>query len=147
VIVYRICSAKYPKNDGEGAKLYGGRWNHKGTPMLYCASTLSLCALEVLAHSGALPQNMVSISAELPVVSSMALLQDKLPADWNAIVPPPSTKDIGTRWAISNGSLSITVPSSIVPDEDNVLINPLHPEFSRIKFSAPKLFIFDSRLK
>jgi RES domain-containing protein len=148
VIVYRICQAKYPNNDGEGAKLYGGRWNHKGTSMLYCAGTISLCALEVLANSAALPQNRVSISAEMPDdLVLMTLLPDKLPSDWNAPVHSTSTQDTGTQWALSDGSVALIVPSAIVPDEDNVLINPLHPDFSRIKFSAPKPFIFDPRLK
>jgi RES domain-containing protein len=56
----RICKAKYPENDGEGARLHGGRWNHKVTPMIYCGQTASLAALEVLANSAGLPSNMVN---------------------------------------------------------------------------------------
>jgi RES domain-containing protein len=148
VIVYRICSVKYPNNDGEGAKRYGGRWNNVGTPMLYCAETVSLCALEVLAHSAALPQNMISIAAEIPDDLILTiLLPDKIPPDWNSNVPSSSTKNIGTTWARSGVSVAFIVPSVIVPDERNVLINPLHPDFARIGFSSPKPFVFDQRLK
>jgi RES domain-containing protein len=148
VIVYRISSAKYPNNDGEGASINGGRWNRKGTPLLYCAATVSLCALEVLANNAALPQNMVSIAAEIPVdLLLMAVLPDKLPPDWNSAVHSSSTQDIGTKWARAKGSVAIMVPSVIVPEERNYLINPLHPDFARINFSAPKPFVFDPRLK
>jgi RES domain-containing protein len=116
--------------------------------MLYCASTVSLCELEVLAHSSVLPRNTVSISADIPVdLLLTALLPDKLPPDWNSAVHSSSAKDIGTRWAKSNVSVAIMVPSVIVPDESDYLVNPLHPDFARIKFSSPKPFVFDSRLK
>jgi RES domain-containing protein len=116
--------------------------------MLYCAATVSLCALEILANSAAIPNNTVSISAEIPVdLLVVVLLPDKLPPDWNSPVHPSSTRDLATRWARSNGSVAMMVPSVIVPDESNYLINPLHPDFARIKFSAPKPFVFDPRLK
>lgn len=116
--------------------------------MLYCAKALSVCMLEVLAHSAILPKDTVSISADIPVdLPLMAFLPDKLPPDWNSAVHSSSTKDLGTRWAKSNASVAIVVPSIIVPDESNYLINPLHPDFARINFSAPKRFVFDPRLK
>jgi RES domain-containing protein len=148
VIVYRICSAKYPNNDGEGAKLYGGRWNHKGTPMLYCAETLSACVLENLVHSSVLPQNKVAISAEIPDgVALMAKDSSNLPSNWNSPAHIASTQDIGTNWVLSLASVALFVPSAIVSHERNVLINPLHPDFARIKFGAPNPFAFDPRLK
>jgi len=148
VIVYRICSSKYPINDGEGSRLYGGRWNHKGTPLLYCRSTISLCALEVLANSSGLPASMVVIAAETPDnLVIPAYTENDLPFDWNAPIPPSLTKELGTIWAKSMSSLAISVPSAVVPDERNYLVNPRHPDFSKIKFSAPKPFVFDPRLK
>jgi RES domain-containing protein len=148
VTVYRICGSKYPNNDGEGARLYGGRWNHKGTPLLYFGSTISLCALEVLANSEKLPANMVSIAAEIPDRMPIpAYTEADVPMDWNAPVPPALTKDLGTTWAKLKTSLAISVPSAIVPDERNYLVNPLHPDFPLIRFSPPKPFVFDPRLK
>jgi RES domain-containing protein len=148
VIVYRICSAKYPNNDDEGAKLYGGRWNHKGTPMLYCALTLSACMLENLVHSSALPQDKVAIAAEIPDdVALVAMDSNNLPSDWNTAAHSASTQDVGTNWARSGASVALFVPSAIVSGERNVLINPLHPDFARINFGAPNPFAFDPRLK
>jgi RES domain-containing protein len=70
-----------------------------------------------------------------------------LPADWNAPVPSSITKDLGSTWAKLKTSLAISVPSAVVPDERNYLINPLHPDFVQLRFSAPKPFVFDPRLK
>jgi len=64
--VYRICKVKYPANDGEGARRAGGRWNHRGTLVLYCGATASLCALELLAHSAMLPTEMIVVQARVP---------------------------------------------------------------------------------
>lgn len=91
---------------------------------------------------------MVSIAAEIPNrVSIPAHTEADLPIGWNAPVPLAWTKDLGTTWAKLRSSLAIAVPSVIVPDERNCLINPLHPEFALIQFSPPKPFVFDPRLK
>ncbi len=146
MIVYRICSAKYPENDGEGARLYGGRWNEKGTPVIYCASSISLCVLEVLVNSAALPHDMVSIEVDIPA-KIVPERPPKLPPDWNSTVPSSSTQRLGTHWILFGKSVAFVVPSAVVPSENNILIYPLHPAFGLIKFSAPKPFDFDSRLK
>jgi RES domain-containing protein len=148
VTVYRICGSKYPQNDGEGSRLHGGRWNHKSTPLLYCGSTVSLCALDFLANSEKLPKNMSVMVAEIPDNISVQTLADAdIPADWNTPAAPNSTKDIGTNWAQSRSSAILSVPSAIVPNERNYQVNPLHIDFARIRFSAPKPFVFDPRLK
>jgi RES domain-containing protein len=88
----RICKAKYPENDGEGARLHGGRWNHKGTAMIYCGQTASLAALEVLANSAGLPSKMVIIQAQIPDILRIKKLEKAdLPGDWNRAVPSDST--------------------------------------------------------
>ena len=144
----RICKAKYPNNDGEGARLHGGRWNHKGTPMIYCGQTASLAALEVLANSAGLPSNMVIIQAHIPdLVRIKKLEKSDLPGDWGGAVPSNSTKDIGTNWAASMETAVLSVPSAIVGRERNILINPRHPDFRSVTFSAPEPFHFDPRLK
>lgn len=146
--LYRISSAKYSANDGEGAKLFGGRWNHKGTPVLYCAETASLCALEVLAHAAALPKGMVMIVADVPDDLPVIVLAKKdLPKGWKAAIAPEGTKILGTNRGKSKGSAILSVPSVIVPGERNYLLNPAHPDFKKITFSAPKAFVFDKRLK
>jgi RES domain-containing protein len=146
--LYRICRAKFPANDGEGAKQYGGRWNHEGTPVLYCAGAESLCMVETLVHTGDLPVDRVVIAAEIPDPPSVEIIDNAdLPADWNAPDAPSSTKDIGTRWAQTKSSLVLSVPSAISPRERNYLLNPAHPDFSKIVFSPPQPFPFDPRLK
>ena len=146
--VYRICRARYPQNDGTGAALGGGRWNHKGTAILYCGSTVSLCALEVLVHSDGLPQDRMVIAAAIPDDVSIEMIADAdLPADWKADIHPSSTRNYGTQWAAQKRSAVLSVPSAVVSDERNYLINPAHPNFAKIKFSNPKPFEFDLRLK
>jgi RES domain-containing protein len=146
--VYRICKAKYPANDGEGARLAGGRWNHKGTPLVYCGATASLCALEVLAHSAKLPADMIVIGARIPKSVSIRTIEETdLPANWSGPVATKKTKEIGTGWAKSGATAVLSVPSVVVPNERNYLLNPAHPDFSKIRFSAPKPFVFDKRLK
>lgn len=146
--VYRICKAKYPANDGEGARLAGGRWNHKGTPLVYCGATASLCALEVLAHSAKLPADMIVIGAGIPKSVSIRTIEETdLPANWRGPVATRKTKDIGTSWAKSGATAVLSVPSVVVPNERNYLLNPAHPDFSKIRFSTPKPFVFDKRLK
>jgi len=91
---------------------------------------------------------MAVIAAELPEHFPILHYTDAdLPTDWNAPVPPSSTKDFGTNWAKSKQSVVISIPSAIVPDERNYLVNPAHPDFGLIRFSPPKPFIFDPRLK
>ena len=146
--VYRICKARYPANDGEGTRLAGGRWNHKGTPLVYCGATASLCALEVLAHSAKLPADMIVIGARIPKSVSIRTIEETdLPVNWSGPVATKKTKDIGTTWAKSGATAVLSVPSVVVPNERNYLLNPAHPDFSQIRFSAPKPFVFDKRLK
>jgi RES domain-containing protein len=146
--LYRICRSKYPENDGEGARLTGGRWNHKGIPVIYCSATTSLCALEVLAHASGLPADMVYIEVELPDSLSIQTIEvAALPPDWNAPVHPSSTKDIGAKWVRENKTAILSPPSAVIPHERNYLLNPKHPDFSRIRFRKPVPFKFDPRLK
>lgn len=116
--------------------------------MIYCAATASLCALEVLAHAAGLPRNMILIAIEIPdslVIHKVST--SSLPSDWRHSVARRSTRDLGTKWARGRGTAVLSVPSALVPEERNYLINPKHPDFSRIKFRAPKPFVFDPRLK
>jgi RES domain-containing protein len=109
--VYRICKAKYPANDGEGARLAGGRWNHNGVPVVYCGATASLCALEVLAYSAKLPADMIVIGARIPSnVSIRTIEETDLPANWSGPVATKKTKDIGTSWVKSGATAVLSVP-------------------------------------
>ena len=146
--VYRICKAKYPANDGEGARRAGGRWNHKGTAMLYCGATASLCALEVLAHSAMLPTDMIVVRARIAnSIPIQTVEESDLPPNWSSPRPSKKTQDLGTDWIKSGASTVLSVPSVIVPSERNYLLNPAHPDFAGIRFFPPRPFTFDRRLK
>ncbi len=102
----------------------------------------------MLANSEKLPANMVSIGAEIPDRMLVpAYTEADLPMGWNAPIPPSFTKDLGTTWVKLKTSIALSVPSAIVPNERNYLINPLHSDFALIRFSPPKPFVFDPRLK
>jgi RES domain-containing protein len=146
--VYRIGSSRYTANDGAGAKLHGGRWNRKGTATIYTSQSVSLCALEVLVNSSALPTGLVVIEIDIPdAIRVRTLKVSELSGAWDDPIPSDSTRDIGTRWIRSGETAILSVPSSIVPRERNYLLNPAHPEFARIRFAAPEPFRFDPRLK
>jgi RES domain-containing protein len=146
--IYRVCTSRHPENAGEGSRLYGGRWNHKGTAVLYCAATVSLCELEILANSAKLPVDRMLIRAEVPDSLPVLTIRDAdLPPDWNDLAAPLSTKDIGTNWVLAKTTTILSVPSVVVPQERNFILNPAHPDFRKIRFSAPEPLEFDPRLK
>lgn len=134
---------------GEGARLYGGRWNHVGTPVVYAGQSLSLCALELFVHLGPgdVRLRFAYFRLEIPdrlVVESFR--GEALPPDWRSEPAPDSTRDLGTRWAESGRSTVFRVPSVIVPIEDNYVLNPHHPDFRRIRIFPPEPFGFDPRM-
>ncbi|MGH9851922.1 MAG: RES family NAD+ phosphorylase [Blastocatellia bacterium] len=149
--VWRLCRAKHAATafDGEGARLFGGRWNEKGVPVVYASATLSLAALEVLVHHRVPlpPQDFVAISADFPQRVRLETIEEaRLPRDWQADPPPRELQQIGSEWARSLRSLVLVVPSALISQEFNYLINPRHPAFARLKIAAPKPFPFDPRL-
>ena len=146
--VWRISQARRRAFDGEGARLRGGRWNHPGTPIVYISSSLALAALETLVHLVRfLPlRHLVAVSADIPEsVSIVAMRARGLPGGWRASSPPASVADIGTRWAEARESAVLAVPSVIIPQELNYLLNPLHPHFKHIRIGRPEPFYFDPR--
>ena len=118
--------------DGEGARRFGGRWNARGTPMVYLGGTLSLAALEVFIHLSAEDARLrfVAMALDIPdVVTIEDLEPEKLPRDWRNEPPPAACQALGTAWAKKEGAAVLRVPSVIVPVEWNVLLNPRHPDF------------------
>src|SRR5438045_3640936 len=103
--VFRLGSVRHPANDGLGASLYGGRWNHKGTPVIYTAASRALCALEVLANADELAGDYVVTVIEVPEdLSLTARPIETLPPGWDAGPPTNLTRDIGTDWAACGAS-------------------------------------------
>jgi RES domain-containing protein len=148
VWVWRITKASRPSFDGEGARLYGGRWNHPGTSVVYAAGSLSLAALEFFVHLDADdPPDLATIGAEIPDdVRVQRIDQSALPVGWRASPAPISLADLGSAWMREAVTAVLAVPSAIVPRETNYLLNPAHSDFNRIKVSKPEPFALDSRM-
>jgi RES domain-containing protein len=149
--VWRLCRAKHATTafDGEGARLFGGRWKEKGVPVVYTSATLSLATLEVLVHHRVPlpPHDFVAISADFPRRLRLETIEEaKLPRGWQADPPPRELQRIGSEWARSLRSLALVVPSALIPQEFNYLINPRHPAFARLKIAPPRPFTFDPHL-
>jgi RES domain-containing protein len=116
--------------------------------MLYCGATLSFCALENLVHSSALPIDKASITIEIPGSLHIETVSAaSLPAHWDDPIATNLTKDIGTDWVKAGSSAVLAVPSAVIHTELNYLLNPAHPDFKLISFTAPTPFRFDYRLK
>jgi RES domain-containing protein len=149
-VLYRISRTKYARDlSGLGARLAGGRWNHKGTPIIYTAASRSLAALEALVHMSQadflVKRKIVLIEIPGAIVPE-AIDKSGLPKNWRKYPPSFKLADIGTQWALSMKSLLLQVPSAVVPDEFNILINPAHPDIKAVRIAKIEDFEFDKRL-
>lgn len=149
--VWRLVAMRHAGRafDGEGARLYGGRWNHPGIPVVYTSASLSLATLELFVHLDpeALPEDLVAIAAELPPGFEVDEIRaGALPPDWRSYPAPEVLKDLGTTWARSLRTPVLQIPSVVVPVESNYLLNSDHPEMNRIKVRQPEPFSFDRRM-
>jgi RES domain-containing protein len=129
--------------------LFGGRWNNPGVPLIYTATSQSLAALEILVHLEApeLLEKYSMLGVEIDESLIADLDQSRLPKNWKANPAPPSLKAMGDEWAVSRVSAVLRMPSAVVPSEYNLVLNPLHRDFSRIKVANSSRFQFDSRLR
>ena len=148
--VYRLSKGSF-KHDlsGKGAELAGGRWNNKGTAVVYTAASRSLCALEILVHLpiGLLPFDYHLVTIEIPDSAPLKEISvSDLPEDWQSIPHGNATQRIGDLFVQEREFLLLKVPSAVVKDEFNFLINPAHPDFQQVKVVETELFEFDSRL-
>jgi RES domain-containing protein len=134
--------------DGEGAKEAGGRWNSPGVAVIYTSGSLSLALVETLVH---LPGEILPAYSALRVEFEESLVRivapAALPANWRDSPPPPETQAIGDRWVADLTSAVLQVPSVVVPDEFNYVLNPAHPDFRRVTIGPPSSFPFDPRLR
>jgi RES domain-containing protein len=150
VTAWRIVKRKHVKNafSGDGARLFGGRWNNPGVPLIYTATSQSLAALEILVHLEApeLLEKYVLLGVEVEDSLIVDVDQSRLPKNWRANPAPPGVRAIGDEWVASRLSAVLRVPSVIVPSERNLLLNPLHRDFARLKMVNSSTFRFDPRL-
>ena len=142
VTAWRIANKKYAATafSGEGAKIYGGRWNPPGYAMIYTAQSQSLAILELIVHLDEDQdiQTFVTIPVDFQSTQVIDMPEDRLPNDWACLPISDETQQIGKMWLNEMQSLVLKVPSSVVPAESNFLINPLHPAVSSLKIGQPQ---------
>jgi RES domain-containing protein len=130
---------------GEGARLYGGRWNSQGVAVIYAAEHRSLAMLEILVHIRK-PKDFELYSVKFDDSFVLELAGENLPHNWDVEPPTSETQEIGDNWVLSTSSAVLSVPSAVVPEERNYILNPRHPEFKQIKIDGPFPCHFDPRL-
>ena len=148
MIGYRICNKDYEDDtSGYGAKLYGGRWNSPGLPMLYLGQHVSLCALELLVHikqsDKTTPFSLLYINIP-DKLSTISLNIAKLKKNWENDVT--YSQFMGDEFIKEKNALILQVPSVLVPEEFNYLLNLLHPDMKKVKIIKTTRFHFDKRL-
>lgn len=136
---------------GAGAKVTGGRWNRPGTALLYCAENIALACLETFVHvkSAGLPLNRYLVRIEIPdaIWSAAAKVAvTTAPIGWDALPTGKVSLDAGDAWVASGVSALLLVPSVIVPEEQNVLINPLHADTKDITVTKLRKWLYDPRM-
>jgi RES domain-containing protein len=138
--IYRMHRSARAAGDYAGATAAGGRWNPIGTPMLYTAQHLSLACIEVLVHldKSQLPRDYVWSKTDLPAAPPILAFE--------SVSSVVSCQATGHAWLGTANRLAIQVPSVIIPDEFNVLLNPMHAEYNDLVWSEPRPFRFDPRL-
>lgn len=150
VHAWRIVKRKYAKMafSGEGARVFGGRWNSPGFPVVYTAGSHSLAALEILVHLEAYELLNHYVVAEVEIDNSLITECDPslLPRNWRADPPPAKTQAIGDEWLRERRSAVLQLPSAIIPSEAVLLLNPRHEDFAKIRFGKFEPFRFDPRL-
>lgn len=133
---------------GEGARLFGGRWNNKGVSVIYTAGAISLAGLEMLVHLEKKQLLATYRIVEVQFDSSMVteVESKSLPLNWRELPAPLETQQVGDAWIQAAQSVVLRVPSTIVPPEFNYLLNPAHPDFGKLEFGNARNFEFDPRL-
>jgi RES domain-containing protein len=148
--VYRLSTSKYQKDlEGIGAKLSGGRWNNKGLACIYSSESRALAVLEYAANIelDLIPRALNITTYEIPEMEFITFNEKDLPGDWRLMPSTQSTKDFGSIYLKDPEVLGIKVPSTVVPEEYNYLINPGSNKVSKITILDAKDFVFDVRVK
>ena len=149
MIVYRISNSLYSNElSGSGSAKYGGRWNSKGHAMLYTSEHISLAVLELVVNfnqaDSPLRQHYHLIEIIIPDTDYFELRLSELKKDWTEDMH--YSQYIGDEFLASNANLILKVPSAVVPEEHNFLINPSHRDFRRINIKQADIYQFDRRL-
>lgn len=150
ITCWRIVDARYADDafSGEGARLHKGRWHSAGYRVVYVCQTISLATLELLVRvpRAQLLSGYVVVSCSFPEALFEDVDRKRLPDNWRDYPAPPELQELGTEWVISRESAVLRVPSAVVPEEYNYLLNPEHEHFGSIDFGQPRPFNVDFRL-
>lgn len=149
MLVYRITGKKYSDDlSGTGAAIYGGRWNKKGTPVLYTGESKEIALLETIVHiPPLLIPDLDIITLEIPDDSISTVPIKDLPKNWKSYPAPIILSEIGESWVKEGKTIAMKVPSCIIHTAHNLILNCRHPEFLRVRLIDKQNFEFDSRLK
>ena len=149
ITAWRLVKALYAKDafTGEAARRRGGRWNPVGTPVVYTSSGAALATLETLVHlESEQVVDFVMITCSFPEVLVEKVDRTRLPDGWRGIPSPRILQEIGYEWASQRVSAVLEVPSAVLPEDNNYLLNPEHPDFQSIDIGVPRPFSLDLRL-
>jgi len=150
ISAWRIVKARHVASafDGEGARLTGGRWNSRGTALVYTAESESLATLEMLVHlgAGAALASYVLIRCQFQEALVTDVDNRAIPSASRMSPPPPELATIGDAWVGAGTSAVLRVPSAIARSEVNYLLNPRHSDFRKVRVGDPSAFVFDPRL-
>lgn len=148
--VFRIAKTQYIKDlTGFGTRIYGGRWNNKGAGVIYTSENRSLATVEYLVH---VPLSIVPGDLSIACLEIHDRIIPKqistanLPRNWRDYPAPSELAELGTNWVLSNDSLLLRVPSTVVENEFNVLINPVHPDINYVTISHIEKYTLAKRL-
>jgi len=158
ISAWRIVSEMHSHSafDGEGARIFGGRFNRRGTAVVYTSTALSLAILELLVHTDDVRPLVRHVAIRISLEESLVRFVDSrdLPVDWNRQVTPSSAQTFGERWIESGASVALAVPSVLLPDqlawseqktEYNILLNPRHEDFTSIDIGPAAPLRLDDR--
>lgn len=150
MIVYRVGRTKFSEDlTGEGARLHGGRWNHKLTPCIYTSESRALAVLEytVNVNIDDIPRALSITTFEITNEQILELSTSQLPGNWRASPTPPSSKDFGTRILQEANYAIIKIPSAVITEEYNFLLNPNNKKGIKFKILELADFVYDVRIK
>lgn len=149
MLVYRITGKKYAEDfTGTGAAIYGGRWNKKGSPVLYTGENKEIALLETIAHTPPmLVPKLDILTIEIPDDSITEIKISQLPKNWKLYPAPSILSEISEKWIAEGSTIALKVPSCIIHSACNYILNCRHPEYSKVKLVERRNFEFDSRLK
>jgi RES domain-containing protein len=149
ITTWRIVEARFADNifSGEGARLHDARWHKAGHRVVYTASTISLATLELIVNTprARLLAGYVIASCTFPEVLVEEIDEKRLPTNWRDFPAPPEVQQLGTDWILNASSAVLSVPSAVIPEERNYLLNPEHEHFRSVDVGPSRPFELDLR--